>query len=412
MTSQASHCKARQPVLPIWEDRSLASSFFAINPDFVAFAKMVGTGLQELRKRGEPLVLLPHIQADPDALCTAFALSELCSLMGVDHWIGVSEPIQGPICRFLQAERGEGVLDRVRILENPEALEAFTRTLGPYVAFQVDAHAGFRLGDRAALRNQASSIWILDHHCIDPEDEGELAKIKAQTGSGVYVQSDRSSCAELAAALIYLILEDHGYDPLAVWRERLTLINALLAGIYSDSGSLMYPAADPWTYTCSTFLIGAGAEKELINAKLFKEIPYTAFEARAQAFLKTQILADGQIAFMVIEPEWIASGVLQSPDFAVLVARMRNIQGVRIGALLKVLSPDWTQFKISLRSGPQDSILEIARAFGGGGHRQAAAASFTLPPMAGPGKALQEIQGRLIKLAQPVLRAEANQADA
>lgn len=412
MISQASHSLPKQPVLPIWEDRSLASSFFAINSEFLAFSDLIRRGLEDLRQKGEPLVVLPHIQADPDALCTAFAISELCSLMGVDHWIGVSEPIQGPICRFLQAERGEGVLDRVRVLESPEEVKAFIQDLGPYVAFQVDAHAHSRLGDRGTLRDRASKVWILDHHCKDPDDEAELAKIQAQKGSGVYIQSDRSSCAELAAALIFRILEDLAYDPLLVWREKHTMINALLAGIYSDSGSLMYPAADPWTYTCSTFLIGAGAEKELINAKLFKEITYTSFEARAQAFLKTQILADGQIAFMAIEPEWIASGALQGPDFAVLVARMRNIQGVRIGALLKVLSPDWTQFKISLRSGPQDSILEIARAFGGGGHRQAAAASFTLPPMPAPREVLQEIQGRLIELAQPLLKQGAKQVEA
>lgn len=395
---------AKQPVLPIWEDRSLASDFFAINSEFVAFSKKIGSGLQDLCQKGETLVLLPHIQADPDAICTAFAISELCTFLGIEHWIGVSEPLQNPICRFVQAEQGEAVLDRIRVLENPEEVENFRQTLGTYVAFQVDAHASLRLGDRAPLRDLASKVWIMDHHCQDPEEEGELRKITSQEDSGVYIQSDRSSCAELAAALIYRVLEDADYHPLEVWRNKRTLINALLAGIYSDSGSLMYPAADPWTYTCSTFLIGAGAEKELINAKLFKEIPYSAYEARAQAFLKTQILAEGKIAFMAIEPECIASGVLQGPDFAVLVARMRNIQGVRIGALLKVLSPDWTQFKISLRSGPQDSILEIARAFGGGGHHQAAAASFTLPPMSSPAKALQEIQDRLLKLAQPLFK--------
>jgi len=147
--------------------------------------------------------------------------------------------------------------------------------------------------------------------------------------------------------------------------------HCLLAGIIGDTGSFQNSNTTPKSLTCAAQLLAAGADQQQIVQNLFKTKSLSTL--RLWGRVLQQIQEDRQLRFVL--------GRANKTDFQESNAKEEEISGV-IDELLRSL-PDYDLVILlsekekgvagSLRAiNPTVDCLEIAKTFGGGGHRGAA----------------------------------------
>jgi phosphoesterase RecJ-like protein len=145
----------------------------------------------------------------------------------------------------------------------------------------------------------------------------------------------------------------------------------LLAGIIGDTGSFQNSNTTPKSLTCAAQLLAAGADQQQIVQNLFRTKSLSTL--RLWGRVLQQLQEDKEFRFVL--------GRANKVDFQESNAQEEEISGV-IDELLRSL-PDYDLVVLlsekekgvtgSLRAiNPTVDCLEIAKAFGGGGHRGAA----------------------------------------
>jgi phosphoesterase RecJ-like protein len=215
-----------------------------------------------------------------------------------------------------------------------------------------DSGSKARLGDEyqdSVITPQRFTINI-DHHVSN-----------SYFGDYNFVIANASSTAEV----IYNILEK------AKWPINSDVANALLSGIYGDTGSFRYSSTSIETFRVAQKLIEQGANSVKIASELFSRKPLVSAKLQARAYLDMKVIANGKIAYTVITDQIMKDLGAKPEDTEGLVESIRDIDGVIVAAFIYWHTDLW---KLSLRSKQQTSnVSKVAEKFGGGGHIQAAA---------------------------------------
>ncbi|MNE51513.1 Bifunctional oligoribonuclease and PAP phosphatase NrnA [compost metagenome] len=85
-----------------------------------------------------------------------------------------------------------------------------------------------------------------------------------------------------------------------------------------------------------------------------------------------QISEDGKISWVAVDDEDMRLTGAIHEDLEGIVNYPRNIQGVEVGLLFKVINEN--AVKVSMRSAGKVDVARVAQSFGGGGHIRAAGA--------------------------------------
>jgi phosphoesterase RecJ-like protein len=158
-----------------------------------------------------------------------------------------------------------------------------------------------------------------------------------------------------------------GYDQ-AISKE---VAVALMAGIIGDTGSFRYPSTSPKTFLVAHDLYLRGAKPSGIVQELFGSVTLPALRLQSEALSRIQLYCDGRFAEVLVTEEMISRVGAELLDADSLAERGRDVQGVCVSALFKQDGDIW---RVSLRSrSPQWDVSVVARSFGGGGHKAAAA---------------------------------------
>ncbi len=203
---------------------------------------------------------------------------------------------------------------------------------------------------REIAENPEVEVIVYDHH---PPAEGDLT-----------TADDRSLPVGATTSILVHEIRRQGIP--------LTPLEAsvMLLGIHEDTGSLTYPASTAFDAEAAAFLMGAGAELEVVNEFLARTL-----DPRQQNLLE-QLTAS--LTVWNVNGQDIAVGVARTDDYVdsagVLTHYVVEDMGFR-AAVAVVSMPERVQIVGRSRL-PEIDIGAVMTRLGGGGHAQAASAGF------------------------------------
>lgn len=189
----------------------------------------------------------------------------------------------------------------------------------------------------------ADEVLVIDHHLNQPNFPCVSV-----------IESDHIACAELIAGVC--MERDFTFD-----QEAAT---ALLTGIVTDSGRFLYPNTTAQTFDVVSFLLKQGAELNWIYNNLYTE--ELNFKKLKGYFINNFQVTNHNVAYMKNKKD--VKDKFQVSTFIVsraMVNQMANLKGIDIWA--NFTEEDDGSILAELRSA-KESIVHIARQYGGGGH--------------------------------------------
>ncbi len=214
--------------------------------------------------------------------------------------------------------------------------------------------------DRNAVEIGDAMIVNIDHH----HDNTRFGSIN-------HVVPEASSTAEIVWDLM------QGLDvPLTP-----AIAEALYVGLVTDTGRFMYENTGPRAHVMAADLIAVGVDVHETYRRLYEGVPEPKLALLTRALTAVERYDDGRLTLARLVREDFAETGAEESYTEGIIDHLRSVQGTKVAALARELTADDQRgcSKVSLRAtdGAVDVSL-IARAQGGGGHRQAAGFATTM----------------------------------
>jgi bifunctional oligoribonuclease and PAP phosphatase NrnA len=168
------------------------------------------------------------------------------------------------------------------------------------------------------------------------------------------------------------------------------IAEALYTALVTDTGRFQYSNTTPKALRLAAELVDAGADVTKVFVEVYESTPFPKLKLLARALERATELADGRIVVSELRREDFDAAGAEEPYSEGIIDHLRAVDGAELVALVRELPPGAaTARKGSLRSHPDGvDVSEIARSFGGGGHKRAAGFSTDL--------AMDEITRRIL----------------
>ena len=296
--------------------------------------------LAELRA-ADKFVVISHEHPDGDALGSLVAMQEILTALGKDSLMFV-DPCDFPLpdeYTFLQLR---GLIDappadvdeRTMIFLDCGNLE---RTPAP------------------EFQREGALIINIDHH-HDNTHFGTVNWVVPQ-----------ASCT---AELVWDLMHGLGVEPTP------TVAEALYVGLITDTGRFMYENTSPRAHRMAAELIESGVDVNRIYHRVYEDVPYPKLALLARGLANVERYDDGRLTVTRLRAsDFDAAGAEESYSEGV-IDHLRALRGTAVAALVRdrLANGDGrAPRKVSLRATDERvDVSAIARAQGGGGHRQAA----------------------------------------
>jgi phosphoesterase RecJ-like protein len=296
--------------------------------------------LHELREAAK-LVVVTHENPDGDALGSLIAMQGILTAIGKDSLMFIAES-EFP----LPEEYDWFALDG--LVSEPPA-DADERTIVFLDCGNLERNPA------EAFRRPGMHILNIDHH----HDNTRFGTVNLVV--------PEASCT---AEVVWDLLGELGVKP------TLTVAEALYVGLITDTGRFMYENTGRRAHLMAAGLIDAGVDVHDVYRRVYEGVPYGKLALLARGLANVERYDDGRLTLTALTAtDFSDSGAEESYSEGV-VDHLRAVQGTEMAALVRdrIGNPDVAGLrKVSLRSGnDRIDVSAIARAQGGGGHRQAA----------------------------------------
>lgn len=295
--------------------------------------------LAELRD-GERFLLVTHENPDGDALGSLVAMHGLLTALGKDSLMFMDAD-EFPLpyeYAFFRLEHLVSVL--------PDDLRH--RTVVFLDCGNIDRTPS------ELLRNGDTHIVNIDHH----HDNTRFGTVNL-------VVADASCTAEI----VWDLMQELGVEPTP------EVADALYVGLVTDTGKFMYENTGTRAHTMAAALIEAGVNVHEIYRRLYEGMPEPKLLLLARALNHVRRFDDGRLTISLLTREdFLATGAEDSFTEGI-IDHLRSVRGTKVAAMARELpaNGDGPRSKVSLRATDGEvDVSAIARAGGGGGHRQAA----------------------------------------
>jgi len=289
----------------------------------------------------ERFILTSHVNPDGDSLGSEVALARYLELKGKQVSILNCSPTPD---NYLFLHRLHPILQF-----DPSQHEDIVKNAD--VIILTDVNHPDRLAALGSFIIKSNAVKVcIDHH---PEP-GEFADI--------YLIDEQSPAT--GEIVYYFISMAGGVIDQAT-------ATALYTAIMTDTGSFRYQKTDPEIHTIIAHLLQAGADPVTIYEQVYEHSPAKRVRLLGMALAGLQTLYDGKLAYIVITHEMFEATDTTEEDTDAFVPYTMTIDGVRIGLMF---SETDNFIKINFRSKGDIPINELAKEFGGNGHKNAAGA--------------------------------------
>lgn len=279
----------------------------------------------ELLKEQTDIIILTHAHPDGDTLGCGFALFRALKKLG-KRSVVLNEDIP-PKYEYLYKDL------------------SFDSLEGGFVV-AVDVATENLLG---ALEGKYHINLCIDHHSTNTH------------------YADYLLLEEAAAACetVYKVI-----DALGVPLDR-EIAGALYTGISTDTGCFRYASTTPQTLRIAAELIEAGAPSAFINRLMFETKTKTYVRLEKLAINSMKFYCGERVAIITVTQDMYKKTGSNEQETEALAPLTRQIEGVEVGISIREKKDG--SCKASIRTFESVNAAELAAAFGGGGHPQAAA---------------------------------------
>ncbi len=170
----------------------------------------------------------------------------------------------------------------------------------------------------------------------------------------------------------------------------------LYVAISTDTGSFQFSNTTERSFSIAAELVSHGASPGKIAEKVYLSQPYARIRLLAKVLETLQIHPSGQIAWISLSQPVLRDTGAQPGDTEGMVNLPLSITGVSLVAFFREEQP--SEYRISLRSKDDRDVASVARALGGGGHKNAAGVSLK--------GSLKGVQSQVIGKLEELLHGE------
>ena len=293
----------------------------------------------DLVRKAEKLALISHVSPDGDTVGAALALRLAFLSMGksVDVFCDGDAPASlsflGGTQAYRRPEQADGAYD---------------------AAIAVDVSDRKLMGSAEAIFDAAKVRLVMDHHETNPG-----------FGDVNYIRRGECACCLLAYEAITAL-------GIALTKE---MASCLLLGMSTDTGHFQYPYTSPAAFAAAGELIRAGADVSYITRMLYRTVSREKIALTRTAYQNMRFELDGQVGVITLSAEEFAHAGCTPAQTDGLVNKALEVEGVRMAFLATEREGC---VKVSLRAVEPETVNDIAKQFGGGGHAQAAGCTLNM----------------------------------
>lgn len=302
--------------------------------------------LEEIRG-AEKFLLVTHENPDGDALGSLVAMHEILVELGKDS-IMFMDADEFPLpyeYRFFSLDG----------LQSVAPADIDERTIVFLDCGNIDRNPA------DALKFDGAHILNVDHH----HDNTHFGTVN-------HVVPEASCTAEI----VWDLMRGLGVQP------TVSIAEALYVGLVTDTGKFMYENTGTRAHVMAAELIDAGVDVHDIYRRIYEGIPYGKLALLARGLGRVERYDGGSLTLTRLTVEDYRESGAEENYSEGFVDHLRSVEGTAVAALVRdrLGSGQEGQRKVSLRaSDDRVDVSVIARAQGGGGHRQAAGFSTVLP---------------------------------
>lgn len=301
--------------------------------------------LEDIRRivdQHKKFLITTHVNPDGDGIGSELALAHFLRKLGKSVSV-VNHSKTPDHYQFLDPNREiiqfKPEQDRDRVLEAE-------------VIFILDTNQPDRLRSMEPFITQSKAVKIVIDHHLDAHGFADQ----------YLIDEDATSTGEIVYRLLVSI-DAHRLDK--------KIAETLYAAIMTDTGSFRYPRTDPEVHSIAAHLLQLGADPTQIYASIHESWSFGRMRLLGEALASMKLAYDGKLAYVVCTQQMFkdtGTTEVETDDFTTYPM---SVKGVVVGILFNELARGT---KISLRSKGDIPINELAKEFGGGGHKNAAGA--------------------------------------
>ncbi len=297
----------------------------------------IAESFKGLVERAQSVLIGTHLNPDGDAIGSALALSLYLDQIGIPSEV---------LCHHAPPFNLQFLPHVDRVRQRPDRN-------GHDLGVIVDLDSTERLGSTSTYFEAIQKLIVIDHH-VPHEAPGDMRII------------DQSAPA--TAVILCRLLFDLEADMTP------EIATCLLTGIVTDTGSFRFPNTTPESLVLSAKLLECGGDLGRVSEEVFHRRPLSSIRLLGSMLDAMQIEALGRLAWSSLpNSAFVACGATDE-DTEGFVNELLAIRKVEVAALFREPKPG--RIRVSVRSTGDHDVSEVARDFGGGGHRNAAGMSF------------------------------------
>ncbi len=301
--------------------------------------ELILTELSEAAK----LIVITHENPDGDAIGSLVAMQGILAALGKDSLMFISRG-DLPLPEEYQFFPLEGLVS-----EPPADLDERTVVFLDCGNLDRNPAEAFRPGGP-----DPTHVLNIDHH----HDNTRFGTVN--------LIAPEASCT---AEIVWDLMVALGVEP------TLTVAEALYVGLITDTGRFMYENTGRRAHLMAADLIEAGVDVQDVYRRIYEGLPYGKLALLARGLANIERYDDGRLTITALSAsDFRESGAEESYSEGV-IDHLRAVEGTAVAALIRDRMGDGQagSRKVSLRAGDDRvDVSAIARAQGGGGHRQAA----------------------------------------
>jgi len=288
------------------------------------------------------VILTSHIRPDCDALGSCLGMAGLLESLGKKVRIVCGQEVPGSLAFIDPTNR---IMCIGKDVQAEDINDADLHII-------LDTSAWIQLGDMAdVIKNSTYKKIIFDHHEGEDDIDAELFK---------------NTTAEAVGRMIVEAADHLGVEMSA------EVAQPVLAALATDTGWFRFGSVNPGTFRAAAKLIECGAKPSKLYGDLYERETAGRVRLRGTVLARIQTELDGRMAHTYIKPEDYENTGAHPTDTEDLINLALEIEGT-VFAVIMVGQVDGG-YKMSFRSRCDVAANEVAKQFGGGGHRAAAGA--------------------------------------